>query len=164
MKKVNIREMTPSDWNRVAAIYQQGIDSNGATFVNVCPSYETWDHGHIDSCRFVADVDGVVAGFIVLSPTSVRELYSGVVEVSIYIDNAYQHMGLGTMLMERLVKASEEAGFWTIYSSIFIENKGSRKVHEKCGFRLIGTREKIAKDRYGNWRDTAIYERRSKLI
>ncbi|MDD5936569.1 MAG: GNAT family N-acetyltransferase [Clostridiales bacterium] len=164
MKKVDIREMTAKDWNGVARVYQQGIDSNACTFVTVCPTYEAWDASHIDSCRFVAEIEGEIAGFVCLSPTSVRASFSGVVEVSIYIDQAFQNMGIGTLLMQNLIKASEEQGFWTIYSSIFIDNHGSRKLHEKSGFRQIGVREKIAKDSLGNWRDTVIYERRSEVV
>ena len=34
----------------------------------------------------------------------------------------------------------------------------------KNGWRIIGTREKIAKDRFGVWQDTTIMERRSKSV
>jgi phosphinothricin acetyltransferase len=156
--------MTKDDWDRVAAIYQQGIDSNGATFVGVCPSYEAWDAAHIKSCRYVAIIDHKVVGWIVLSPTSVRDIFSGVVEVSVYIDDTYQNCGVGSALMERMNEASEKEGFWCLYSAIFVENEASCHLHEKFGYRYIGYREKYAKDRFGNWRDTALYERRSKVI
>ena len=164
MKSVSIRQMRKEDWVWVAQIYQKGIDSNKATFITECPNYENWDEAHIKSCRFVAVVDETIAGFVALSPTSTRELYRGVVEVSIYLDEKYQNQGIGKKLMLKVISASEEEGFWTIYSSIFVENEGSRRLHESCGFRLIGKREMIAKDRYGIWRDTVIYERRSKVI
>jgi phosphinothricin acetyltransferase len=105
-----------------------------------------------------------IVGWIVLGPTSTREHYSGVVEVSVYIDNMYKNCGIGSVLMQHLIEATEKEGFWCLYSSIFSENQGSRRLHEKFGFRLIGYREKLAKDRYGNWRDTVLYERRSKFI
>ena len=164
MNKVEIREMTANDWERVAAIYQQGIDSNGATFTGVCPSYESWDEAHIKSCRFVATIDNKVVGWVVLSPTSSRDVFSGVVEVSVYIDDTYQNCGVGSALMECMNEASEKEGFWCLYSAIFVENEASCHLHEKFGYRYIGYREKFAKDRYGNWRDTALYERRSKVI
>lgn len=164
MSKIYIREMRLEDWERVAEIYQQGIDSNGATFVSICPSYQVWDEAHTKNCRYVAVIQDEIVGWIVLSPTSTRELYAGVVEVSVYIDNAYQNCGIGSALMEHMIEASEKEGYWCLYSSIFVENEGSRHLHEKFGFRLIGYREKLAKDRYGNWRNTALYERRSKLI
>lgn len=164
MNKVEIREMTSDDWGRVAEIYQQGIDSNRATFVSVCPSYEVWDDAHTKKCRFIAMIDHTIVGWIALGPTSTREFLSGVVEVSIYIDNMYHNFGVGSALMNYLIDAAENEGFWCLYSSIFVENEKSRHLHEKFGFRMIGYREKLAKDRYGNWRDTVLYEKRSKLI
>ncbi len=164
MNKVEIREMTANDWERVAQIYQQGIDTNKATFTGVCPNYESWDKAHITTCRLVATIEDKVVGWIVLSPTSTRDMLQGVVEVSIYIDNEYQNNGVGSALMKSMIEVSEKEGFWCLYSAIFVDNKASCHLHEKFGFRYIGYREKLAKDPYGNWRDTALYERRSKVI
>lgn len=161
---LSIREFTQDDWAFVKDIYQQGMDLNIATFQTVCPSFEEWDNGHLPDCRFVACYDGKVVGFAVLSPTSKREVYRGVVEVSIYLDLQYAKMGIGTKLFHHLIKASEEKGYWSLYSSIIEENKASIALHQKCGFRKIGFREKIAKDRFGNWHNTILFERRSSPI
>ena len=63
--------------------------------------------------------------------------------------------------------ASDEAGFWTIQSSIFPENTASLRVHEAAGFRTIGIRERIARSALGahagQWRDTVLIERRSRV-
>ena len=48
-------------------------------------------------------------------------------------------------------------------SRIFPENISSIKIHEACGFRLIGRRERIGKIN-GKWRDTILLERRSNVI
>ncbi|MBB5511730.1 L-amino acid N-acyltransferase YncA [Neomicrococcus aestuarii] len=57
------------------------------------------------------------------------------------------------------------AGIWTIQSSIFPENSASLALHEKCGFRTVGRRERIARMSYGPWagcwRDTILVERRA---
>lgn len=42
-------------------------------------------------------------------------------------------------------------------------NITSIKLHESCGFRMVGYREKIAKDKFGEWRNTVLMERRSKV-
>jgi phosphinothricin acetyltransferase len=62
-----------------------------------------------------------------------------------------------------LINESEKNGLWTLQAGIFPENTASVQLHEKCGFRVIGTREKIGKmgDR---WRDTVLLERRSKTV
>lgn len=159
-----IREMRAEDWTRVAAIYEQGLLHGKSTFNTQCPTYETWDAGHIAECRFVAEEAGQVVGWAAVGATSSREAYRGVVEVSIYIDEAYQGKGIGTALLETLCEESEKAGYWSLYSAILSNNKSSIALHKKCGFREIGYRERIAKDRFGNWQNTTIMERRSEKI
>lgn len=58
----------------------------------------------------------------------------------------------------------DDAGVWTVQSSIFPENVASLAVHESAGFRRVGRRERIALMTYGpwagRWRDTVLVERR----
>ena len=159
-----IREMKACDWERVAEIYTAALDNAGATFTSECPTYEEWNTAHTKECRFVYEKDGKVIGWVALSPTSAREIYRGVVEVSVYVDGAHHGEGVGTALLQTVCEESEKAGFWCIYTSIFPENTGSIAIHKKCGFCEIGYREKIAKDKFGVWRDTYLMERRSKVI
>ena len=155
---VVIREMRDSDWERVAEIYTQGLKEGVSTFNTECPSFESWDTEHIKECRFVDEEDGQVVGWIAISPTSTRPVYRGSVEMSIYIDSNYRGKGVGTELVKTLIKQAEKAGYWSIYSAIFSINKSSIALHKKCGFREIGYRERIAKDRFGNWQNTTLME------
>ena len=99
-----------------------------------------------------------------IAPTSKREAYKGVVELSIFADKEVIHQGIGFKLLNHLVKETEQKGYWTLYSAIFSVNIASIELHKKCGFRVIGYREKIAKDIFGNWADTTIMERRSSFM
>lgn len=69
------------------------------------------------------------------------------------------------MLLKDLVKASEEAGIWTLTAGILTENTASIALHEKAGFRIVGTRERLGKMSFGpmagQWRDVIEMERRS---
>ncbi|HPB16867.1 MAG TPA: N-acetyltransferase family protein [Clostridia bacterium] len=160
-----IREMQPGDWNEIKRIYQQGIDSKNATFETAAPEYSSWDNSHLRECRLVSvNPEGKIDGWVALSPTSCRQAYKGVAEVSIYIDKDRIRQHIGYTLMQKLISLSEEHGIWTLYSSIIATNHASISFHMKCGFRIIGTREKIAKDSDGIWTDTVIMERRSNVI
>jgi len=160
---VLIDDMTASDWSKVAAIYQMGMDSRNATFEKQCPDWNSWDKNHRSDCRFVARFNGEIVGWAALSNVSGRCVYAGVAEVSIYIDPAFQGQGIGRELMEKLISESEKAGIWTLQAGIFPENEPSIKLHTKNGFRMLGVREKIGKmdDR---WRDVVLLERRSKNV
>ena len=160
---MNIRHMDKADWEDVARIYEEGISTGFATFEQQVPNYESWDQAHIESCRLIAEEDGQILGWAALSPVSSRCVYGGVGEVSIYIGAESRGKGVGKGLLKKLVTESEEAGFWTIQSGIFPENKGSIALHEKVGFRFIGKRERVAKI-HGIWRDNLLFEKRSKNI
>jgi phosphinothricin acetyltransferase len=156
-----IREMRKSDWEYVSNIYTQSLIEGKATFQTKCPDYETWDRNHLTDCRFVMVTGETVIGFCTLGATSARDVYRGVVEVSIYFDSEYRGLGLGSRLLKYLCKESEKKGYWCLYVAIFSINKASIHIHKKCGFREIGYREKIAKDRFGKWQNTTLLERRN---
>jgi L-amino acid N-acyltransferase YncA len=91
---------------------------------------------------------------------SARRVYAGVIEHSVYVDPAHHGGGVGSALLAALIDSSEAAGIWTIQSSVFPENTVSVRLHQKAGFRVTGTRERIA-CHHGRWRDTVLLERRS---
>jgi len=161
---VLIRAMDEKDWSSVAEIYHQGIETGKATFQSDVPTYTEWDAAHIQKCRFVAIIDGNVAGWAALSRVSSRCIYAGVAELSVYIAESVRGKGVGQMLLNHLITESEEAGFWMLQSGIMEDNLSSLRLHEKCGFRNVGFREKIGRDINGEWRSTVLMERRSKIV
>lgn len=156
-----IREMTDADRRDVRRILFEGIATGNATFESEAPSWEHWDAGHIRSCRLVAERDGKILGWAALSPFSGRPVYSGVAEVSIYVERDARGLGVGDGLMARLVTESEREGFWTLQAGIFPDNRSSLALHEKHGFRVVGCRERLGRMSSGAWRDVLLLERRS---
>lgn len=159
-----IEPMTGSDWPAVVRIYEQGMATGNATFETAAPSWEQWNMAHRPDCRLVARNEaGKVIGWTALSSVSKRPAYAGVAEESIYIAPEAQGRGIGKGLLNAVIEASEQAGIWMLQTSIFPENKASLALHEACGFRVVGIRERIAQ-RDGVWRDTVLLERRSNAV
>jgi phosphinothricin acetyltransferase len=127
------------------------------------PSWEAWDATHLRGHRLIADLLGEVVGWAALAPASSRPCYCGVAENSVYVARQARRLGIGRKLLEALIAGAERAGIWTIQTSIFPENRASLVLHERCGFRVVGTRERIGK-RDGVWRDTVFLERRSETV
>jgi L-amino acid N-acyltransferase YncA len=155
--------MTPEDWPVVREIYEEGIASGDATFERAAPAWEDWDAGHMKACRLVALDAGRVVGWAALSFVSERCVYAGVAEVSVYVSAASRGQGIGRHLLESLVAASEREGLWTLQAGIFPENAGSIAIHRRCGFRIVGTREKLGRMNL-HWRDVLLLERRSAVV
>ena len=156
---IELRALTPDDWSAVADIYWDGMRGGLATFETEVPSWEEWDAGHLREHRLVAELLGEVVGWAALSPASKRRCYAGVVENSVYVASEARGRGVGRQLLEALIAGARASGLWTIQCSIFPENRASLVLHERCGFRVVGTRERIAK-RDGIWRDTVFLELR----
>jgi phosphinothricin acetyltransferase len=159
---VTVAPLLPEHWPAVEAIYADGIATGDATFETATPSWQAWDEGHLPCCRLVAVLEGRVLGWAALSPVSRREVYRGVAEVSVYVAGGHRGRGVGSLLMRSLVDASEAAGLWTLQASVFPENRATLRLHEAFGFRVLGRRERIARQ-HGRWRDTVLLERRSRV-
>ena len=141
------------------AIFEQGVATRRATFETEAPSWEDWDGAHLP-LRLVAEEDSDVLGWAALVPYSSRECYRGVAESSVYVAERARGLGVGRVLMERLVHDSEEAGYWTLQAGVFPENEESLALHRRVGFRVVGVRERIGR-LDGEWKDVVLLERRS---
>jgi L-amino acid N-acyltransferase YncA len=157
-----VGQMRADDWEQVRSIYLEGIATGNATFETNAPAWEGWDAGHFRACRLVARSEDRVVGWAALSPVSSRSVYAGVAEVSIYVESRMRGRGLGRALLAALVKASEQNDIWTLQAGILAENRASINLHLACGFRVVGTRERLGKLE-GVWRDVVLLERRSEV-
>jgi L-amino acid N-acyltransferase YncA len=155
--------MGPGDWPQVASIYAAGIATRNATFETEVPPFEEWDAAHLPEHRFVATDGDLVIGWIALAGYSDRCCYSGVADLSVYVDPSAQGRGVGRALLEHLVDDTEGSGIWTLQAGVFPENAASLALHRRCGFRVVGTRERIGR-LDGVWRDVVLLERRSPAL
>jgi L-amino acid N-acyltransferase YncA len=176
---VRIEPMADRHAAQVLAIYQAGIDEGDATFETAAPNWAEFTSIRLLAHRFVAvdtasgtvdtasgtvgTVGSAVLGWVAASPASRRPAYQGVVEHSVYVHPAARGRKIGRRLLAALIESTESAGIWTIQSGIFPENGPSVALHEAAGFRIVGRRERLARQ-HGRWRDVLLMERRSGAI
>ncbi|WP_203947623.1 GNAT family N-acetyltransferase [Planotetraspora thailandica] len=156
--------MRTDDAAQVLAIYQAGLDTGNTGFETIAPTWEAFDRAKLPHHRHVT-VDmstGRILGWVAASAVSDRCVYAGVVEHSVYVHPDHYGRGIGTDLLNALVESTEAAGIWTIQSGIFPENTASLRLHEKAGFRTVGTRRRIGRH-HDRWRDVVFIERRSTI-
>jgi len=141
-------------------IYAEGIATRNATFETEVPGWEAWDAAHLPRHRLVAVIGGRVVGWVALTAYSDRCCYEGVADLSVYVAGEVRGRGVGRALLERVAADSERDGIWTLQAGVFAENEASLALHRRCGFRLVGRRERIGR-LDGVWRDVLLLERRS---
>ena len=80
--------------------------------------------------------------------------------MSVYVSAQARGQGVGAALLAALVAQSEREGIWTLQAGIFPENAASVRLHQRFGFRVVGTRERMGR-MDGRGRDVLLMERRS---
>jgi L-amino acid N-acyltransferase YncA len=156
---LRIRALQADDWPSVRSIYEEGIATGHATFERQAPSWEEWNRSHLPDHRLVLLLGEDVVGWAALSPVSERCVYGGVAEVSVYVAARARGRRVGKDLLGALVASSEAGNIWTLQAGIFPENVASLALHRRCGFRIVGVREKLGRLN-GVWRDVVLLERR----
>lgn len=160
---ITIRPYAPEDWPAVERIYREGIATGVATFEGTPKPRAQWEGNSVPGSALIAEEDGATLGWATLWPVTDRCAYAGVAEVSVYVGATARGKGVGKLLLQALVEKSEKLGLWTLQAGIFEDNPGSQAIHKACGFRHMGTRERIGKLN-GVWRNNMIWERRSTIV
>jgi len=162
MTPLTVRLATADDAEAIARIHNQGIADRIATF-------ETEPRTPAQVAAALADKgdryptvvverDGRVVAWASAGPYRTRPAYAGVAEHSVYVARAARGTGAGAAALEALCRAYAERGFWKIVSRIFPENTASLKLHERCGFRVVGVYRRHGQLE-GRWLDCVIVER-----
>ena len=157
---MNVRAAQLADAAAIAAIYNEGIRGRQSTFETRerrAADVQAW-FGNPRHPMLVAELEGVVVGWISASTYRPRECYAGIGEFSVYVAGSHRGRGVGNTLMREFLPACARAGLWKLVSRIFPENQASRALCARHGFREVGRYEKHAK-LDGEWRDVIIVER-----
>jgi L-amino acid N-acyltransferase YncA len=163
LPRVTVASLLPEHGPDVLRIYEEGIATGNATFETGAPTWETWDASHLEAPRLIARERDRVVGWAALTRVSSRCVYEGVAEVSVYVATSSRGRGVGSLLLQALIRESERLGLWTLQAGIFPENTASVAMHRKLGFSPVGRRERIGK-LAGRWRDVLLLERRSGVV
>jgi L-amino acid N-acyltransferase YncA len=155
----SVRPLTTSDWTAVLRIYAEAVSHDAVPFETEVPRRELLDARWLPGHRWVAEFAGVVVGWAAASLVSTRSCFAGVAETTVHVAEQFQRRGIGRTLLHWQVAAADQAGLWTLQTSIFPENIACLELHYAAGFRMVGVRERIARHR-GLWRDTVLVERR----
>jgi phosphinothricin acetyltransferase len=98
-----------------------------------------------------------ILGFALVHPFRDRPAYATTVENSVYVCRGARGRGVGEVLLRQLMTLAEQSGFHSLIARIVGENASSIRLHEKCGFTLVGTEIEVGR-KQGVWLDVVEYQ------
>jgi L-amino acid N-acyltransferase YncA len=101
---------------------------------------------------FVAEENGRLVGFSSIGPFRAWAAYKYSVENSIYVTAAERGKGIGKLLLQPLIDASEELNMHTIIAGIDATNEASIMLHKKFGFEEVAHFKQVGY-KFGRWLD-----------
>ncbi|MEU3663713.1 N-acetyltransferase family protein [Streptomyces sp. NPDC032940] len=156
---VTVRPARPGDGEAVRAIRNDAIEHSTALWTETPQSPAegaVWLAAHLErGSAFVAEVDGEVAGFAVYGPWRQLDGYRHTVEDSVYVREGRHGLGIGSALLTGLVAAARDAGHHVVVAGIEAENTASVRLHERHGFRHVGTVPEVG-TKFGRWLDLTL--------
>ncbi len=158
---LKVRPARVDDAKEIARIYNQGVQDRVATFENAYVTPEErylWLIARPDKYPvLVAEVKHTLMGWASLTPYSPRACYSGIAELSIYIDRSLRGHGVGQELMKGMQKAAREKGYYKLIGRAIAANEPARKLCQVTGWREVGVHEKHGKLN-NTWHDLVLME------
>ena len=143
------------------AIYNRSVETETASF-DLEPlsagDYRRWFDSHAGRFAVLAvKHNGVVLGYASLSPFNPKPAFAIAAELSVYIAEAHRRRGLAAALLSAILAEARRGPLKTVVSLITANNTGSIRLHEKLGFRQVGTLHRCG-EKFGQVLDVAIFE------
>ncbi len=101
---------------------------------------------------FVAEDNGVVAGFSTIGPFRQWQAYKYSVENSVYVDADKRGHGIGKLLLQPLIDAAKQMDLHTIIAGIDATNEASLRLHKKFGFEEVAHFKQVGY-KFNRWLD-----------
>jgi phosphinothricin acetyltransferase len=161
--KILVRPSKAGDVAAVAEIYGYHVLNGLASFELMAPSVDEIAKRRADVIGrkfpfLVAEVDGKVVGYAYASLYRARPAYRFTLEDSVYVHKDFAGRGVGRLLLDTLIEASEKAGARQLIAVIGdSDNKGSIRLHAACGFKRTGTLKAVGY-KFGRWVDSVIMQ------
>jgi L-amino acid N-acyltransferase YncA len=156
---LTIRLAERGDAERVAEIFNQGVEDRVATFETSQATTEDASRWIANDLVVVGERDGEIVGWAKASPyADDHHYYGGVREATLYVERAARRTGVGRRLLDALAEAAADAGAHKLVGKIFTSNGPSIAMVGILGWREVGVHERHgALD--GEWKDVLVVEK-----
>lgn len=159
-----VRAAHPADLPALTEIYNHYVCTSAATFdttpFTVEQRQEWFSHyATTGPHRLLVAVGGDdVLGYLTSSPFRAKPAYATSVETSVYLRPEATGRGLGTLLYRAIFDALAGQDLHRAYAGVALPNDASVRLHERLGFRAIGTYVEVGR-KFGRYWDVLWLER-----
>lgn len=165
--KYTLRLAKPDDAEKLLEIYAPFVISSDRTLSDVSFEYEVPSVEEFTerikniSAHYpyiVCEHDGRLLGYVYAHPYMQRAAYQWGAAVTIYLAPEGQGHGLGKVMYTALEALLRLQGIVVTYACITASNEHSVKMHEACGYKIIGTFNNTG-FKHGHWLDMELMEK-----
>ncbi len=162
-RDVAIRLATELDWQQINDLRNHHIRTSTAIYTDVPLDQEAAAQmfGNRDASRhpiIVAELEGVFAGYAMLSRHDEKCGYSSVAEDSVYVADAAQGRGVGTALLSDLLERGRRGGLHSVLARVDSEQLASLGLHLKFDFGPVGVLREVGV-KYGRRLDVVLLQK-----
>ncbi|WIB61248.1 N-acetyltransferase family protein [Curtobacterium sp. MCLR17_007] len=157
---VTVRDCEPRDLDVVHALHVDATLHTTAVWQDEPESREWFDTWFAQRRAagfpvLVAEVDGVVAGYVTYGPFRPRPGYRHTVEHSVYVRSGYRGRGIASTLMHALMAHARQHDVHVVMAAICSENTGSIALHERLGFEVVAVLPEVGR-KFDRWLDLTL--------
>lgn len=161
--KTFIRDAIPEDLASICEIFNQVIASGNVIYQDTlftAADMSPWFQNKKSKGYpvIVVEVEDQVVGFGACDAFRTREGYKTTSELAVHLHKDYRGQGLGTQILQELEKKSKAQGIHSMVACIDSGNTGSVRLHERLGFKTVGTMSEVAR-KSGQWLDLVIMQK-----
>ena len=161
--ELKIRDATPDDAERLVQIYAPYITDSAVSFEYEVPAVEEFkERIKIIKQKYpylVCEKDGVIAGYVYASAYGERKAFDWTCTTSIYVDEKFRRMGIGSFLYSCLEERLSKMGIENLLAAVaYCERedeyltKDSYHFHTKEGYVTAGCLKDVGK-KFGRYYD-----------
>ncbi|MFF1448671.1 GNAT family N-acetyltransferase [Streptomyces sp. NPDC058274] len=164
--EVQVRPGVEGDLGALTDLYNHYVRETPITFDTAAFSPEErlpWLLSHPEDgphrLMVATDTDSQrILGYATSSAFRPKPAYATSVEVTIYLAPDAGGRGIGTLLYKALFEALAGEDLHRAYAGIAQPNEASARLHERFGFRHVGTYRQVGR-KFGRYWDVAWYEK-----
>lgn len=164
--EVQVRPGVEADLEALTDLYNHYVRETPITFDTAAFTPEErrpWLLSHPEDgpyrLKVAAAVDSQeILGYATSSPYRAKPAYATSVEVTVYVAPGAARRGIGTLLYTALFEALVGEDLHRAYAGIVQPGEASTRLHERFGFRYVGTYREVGR-KFGRYWDVAWYEK-----